>query len=214
MNKNQAVSSYLQYLPAIFHQDPFVGRFLLAFEAVLSGPGYADRAGLEELIGALPTYVDPQTTPSEFLPWLAGWVALSLRADWDADTKRKFIQEIVPLYRLRGTRAGLARMLKIYTGEDVAIDDDFDRPAHFFQVKLTLSEADPDRQRQKQAIARAIIDQEKPAHTFYALRVAVPTMRLVSLKLKQDEKDKPKLLCLGSIPPGVDGALTVLGTST
>jgi len=77
-----------------------------------------------------------------------------------------------------------------------------------------LSEADPDRQRQKQTIARAIIDQEKPAHTFYALRVAVPTMRLVSLKLKQDENDKPKLLCLGSIPPGVDGALTVLGTST
>jgi phage tail-like protein len=214
MNKDQAVSSYLQYLPAIFHQDPFVGRFLLAFEAVLSGPGYADQPGLQELVDDLPTYVDPQTTPSEFLPWLAGWVALSLRADWDADTKRRFIQEIVPLYRLRGTRAGLARMLKIYTGEDVAIDDDFDRPAHFFQVKLTLSEADPDRQRQKQAIARAIIDQEKPAHTFYALRVAVPTMRLVSLKLKQDEKDKPKLLCLGSIPPGVDGALTVLGTST
>jgi phage tail-like protein len=213
MNKNQAVSSYLQYLPAIFHQDPFIGRFLLAFEAVLSGPGYADQPGLEELIGDLPTYVDPQTTPEEFLPWLAGWVALSLRADWDADTKRRFIQEIVPLYRLRGTRAGLARMLKIYTGEDVAIDDDFDRPAHFFQVKLTLSEADPDRQRQKQAIARAIIDQEKPAHTFYALRVAVPTMRLVSLKLKQDENDKPKLLCLGSMAPGVDGARTVLGTS-
>src|SRR3954454_7287267 len=89
MNKDQAVSSYLQYLPAIFHQDPFIGRFLLAFEAVLSGPGYADQAGLEQLIGDLPAYVDPQTTPEEFLPWLAGWVALSLRADWDADTKRR-----------------------------------------------------------------------------------------------------------------------------
>jgi len=106
MNKDQAVSSYLQYLPAIFHQDPFVGRFLLAFEAVLSGPGYADQPGLQELVDDLPTYVDPQTTPSEFLPWLAGWVALSLRADWDADTKRRFIQEIVPLYRLRARGPG------------------------------------------------------------------------------------------------------------
>jgi phage tail-like protein len=214
MNKNQPASSYLQYLPAIFHQDPFVGRFLLAFEAILSGPGEAAQNGLEQTIGRLTDYVDPQTTPEEFLPWLAGWVALSLRADWDAATKRGFIQEIMPLYRLRGTRAGLARVLKIYTREDVAIDDDFEQPAHFFQVKLTLSDADPDRLRQKQEIARAIIDQEKPAHTFYALKVAVPTMRLVSLELKQQEGGKPKLLCLGSIPPGVDGALTLLGTST
>ena len=30
-----AVSSYLDYLPAPFHEDPFVGRFLLIFETIL-----------------------------------------------------------------------------------------------------------------------------------------------------------------------------------
>jgi phage tail-like protein len=199
------MSSYLEHLPPIFRQDPFVGRFLLAFEAVLSGPGPAGQPGLEEAIGRITDHVDPRTAPEEFLPWLAGWVALSLRADWDTATKRAFLQEIVPLYRLRGTRAGLQRMLEIYTREKVTIDDELDGPAHFFQVALTLSEPDPDHLRRKQEIARAIVDQEKPAHTFYALRVVVPTMRLVSLELQKQEGGTPPLLILGTN--------TLLGTS-
>jgi len=35
--KSKLVSSYLQYLPAILQEDPFMGRFLLAFEKILSG---------------------------------------------------------------------------------------------------------------------------------------------------------------------------------
>jgi phage tail-like protein len=204
---DRAASSYLQHLPAIFHDDPFVGRFLLAFETLLSGPDVAGQPGLETLIGRLADYFDPQTAPEEFLPWLAGWVALSLRADWDTATKRDFIEEVVPLYRLRGTQAGLQRLLEIYTRETVTIDDNFDDPAHFFQVKMILSDADPERMKGKQEIARAIIDQEKPAHTFYALKVAVPTMRLVSLARQAEEggDPPPPLLILGKN--------TVLGTS-
>jgi hypothetical protein len=141
------------------------------------------------------------TTEPEFLPWLAQWVALSLRADWDEDTKRRFIQQIVSLYRLRGTPAGLQRMLELYTRERVEVYDGFAAPAHFFQVQLTLNEADPELLRTKQQIARAIVDQEKPAHTFYALQVAVPTMRLVSVELQKREvaekKHPPPLLILG-----------------
>ena len=68
---------------------------------------------------------------------------------------------------------------------------------YFFQVQLTLSDADPTRLRATQEIARAIIDQEKPAHTFYALKVVIPTMRLVSEELKKAENDVPELLILG-----------------
>jgi phage tail-like protein len=199
----QASSSYLGHLPAIFRQDPFLGRFLLAFEQILTGGG-TDVAGLEATISRLADYLDPMTTEPEFLPWLAGWVTLSLRADWDEATKRGFIQRIVPLYRLRGTREGLRSMLELYTGEPVEVVDDLAEPPHFFEVRLTLSEADPDLLRSKQQIARAIIDQEKPAHTFYALQIAVPTMRLVSLELHQ-KTDAPLLIL---------GENTLLGTST
>lgn len=202
------MSTYLDHLPAFFREDPFAGRFLLAFEAVLTGGTRftdSDVEGLEQIVGRIADYLDPQTTPEDFLPWLAGWVALSLRADWDADTKRGFIREIVPLYRQRGTLASLQRMLEIYlrplgddvTRDDVVIFDEFDEPAHFFQVQLTLSDANPARLRGTQEIARAIIDQEKPAHTFYALKVVIPTMRLVSEELRKAENNVPELLILG-----------------
>jgi phage tail-like protein len=205
------VSGYLDYLPAVFREDPFAGRFLRAFEAMLTGVDGVE--GLEQIAGRIPDHLDPAKTPERFLSWLAGWVALSLRADWGEDTKRGFIQEIVPLYRQRGTLAGLKRMLEIYlrplgdkvSRDDVVIFDEFDAPAHFFQVQLTLSDADPKRVRATQEVARAIIDQEKPAHTFYALKVAIPTMRLVSEALKKAENDVPELLILGQN--------TTLGTS-
>lgn len=186
-------SGYLDYLPAVFRAEPFTGKFLLAFEAMLTGLG--GQAGLETVIGGIAGFFDPATTEPDFLPWLAGWVALSLRADWDEQTRRDFIGQIVPLYRLRGTRAGLQRVLELYTGERVEVFDSLARPPYFFEVQLTLSTADPLLLRLKQQIARAIIDQEKPAHTFYALRIVVPTMRLVSEKLH--ERTGAPLLILG-----------------
>ncbi len=202
------VSSYLDHLPAVFREDPFIGQFLRAFEAMLTGTNDVtglDVTGLEQIIGRIADYLDPRTAPEEFLPWLAGWVALSLRADWDADTKRGFIREVVPLYRQRGTLAGLRRMLEIYlrslgdevTRDDVVIFDEFEVPPHFFQVQLTLSGAYRTRLRATQEIARAIIDQEKPAHTCYALKVVIPTMRLVSEALRKAENNVPALLILG-----------------
>ena len=196
------MSDYLAYLPEVFREDPFAGRFLLAFQAVLTGTDEAE--GLEQIIGRTAAYLDPLTTGEEFLPWLAGWVALSLRADWDADTKRGFLREIVPLYRHRGTRAGLQRLLEIYlrplsdtvTRDDVVIFDELDGPPHFFEVRLTLGDADAARLRRTQETARAIIDREKPAHTCYALKVVIPTMRLVSEELREREGGVPELLIL------------------
>src|SRR5262245_41297213 len=146
--------------------------------------------------------LDPDSTEPEFLPWLANWVALSLRADWNVATRRSFIGQIVPLYGLRGTKEGLRRMLSLYTGREVEIDDGFDQLPHYFQVRLRLLVADPGLIRRTQQIARAIIDQEKPAHTFYALQIATPTMRLLSLELQEKERDPetdeaPPLLILG-----------------
>jgi hypothetical protein len=106
------VSQYLDYLPGIYQggSEPgkpnFLGRFLLAFEQLLTGlgdqavdaQGNALRAGLEELLDGIADpdrpgayllagserYFEPgpdldptQRAPADFLPWLAGWVALT-----------------------------------------------------------------------------------------------------------------------------------------
>ncbi|HEX4834357.1 MAG TPA: phage tail protein I [Trebonia sp.] len=197
--------TYLDYLPAAFAQGNFLPQFLLAFEAVLDGAADTREPGLQPQIDNLAQLFDPGATPAGFLPWLAGWAALSLRADWDEATTRGFLREVIPLYRQRGTLAGMQRILQIYlqplapdaTGNDVVVYDDFTDPPHYFQVQLTLRDADPDRLRLVEQVAIAIIDQEKPAHTFYALRVVIPTMRLVSLELRAAEDNVPDLLILG-----------------
>jgi phage tail-like protein len=194
MAENRRVSTYLVHLPALFQQeDAFVGQFLLAFERILSGlrPGdpedpFPAQSGLEEILDRIHTYfapgpgsADTQRAPKEFLPWLASWVALSLRDDWEEEAKRRFISRMVSLYQYRGTLRGLKELLETYTGEGATIYE-FDQPPHYFQIEMTLSEPTPAGLRRKEKIARAIIDQEKPAHTFYALRILVPTTRIVN----------------------------------
>jgi len=193
-------SSYLNYLPATLQANSELGEFLLAFEHLLSNSGtlladpiqirpspaaQPNPPGLEQVISLMPLYLDPNRTPEDFLPWLAGWVALSLRDDWEPAVKRRFVQNIVQLYRIRGTRAGLETMLKLYLNnpQEVVRIYEFDQPAHYFQVELELNSQDLEDYRRKEKVAIAIINQEKPAHTYYALRILMPTMRIVSEEL-------------------------------
>ena len=63
---SERVSRYLDYLPAILQEDPFIGRFLLAFERILSGLAprdpndpIPDQLALEEYINRIHTYFNP-----------------------------------------------------------------------------------------------------------------------------------------------------------
>ncbi len=143
------MSAYLDYLPAVFREDAgadgpnVLGRFLLAFEKVLTGLGDVDEPGLEEKLegitdpvsgavrlGGVQRYFDPgpslpdeQRAPREFLDWLARWVGLSLRADLDELRQRDFIARAASLYRLRGTRHGLEEVIRIHTRLGATIDE-------------------------------------------------------------------------------------------
>ena len=208
--KENQVSSYLEHLPAVFQQEAgkggisFIGRFLLAFENILSGLGREDEKGLEEKIDTIHTYFDPDKTPSEFLPWLAGWVALRLRDDWREDDKRQIMREIVSMYRKRGTREGLQWALHAFTkanlkwtpdlkveidelntpfqigvhstiGEDSRLDGG---PPNFFKVKVPLKMRNPKKIRQHYEVISSIINAEKPVHTYYELELMTLTMQI------------------------------------
>ena len=200
-------SRYLAYLPAVYRDNAFLGRFLLAFERMLTDGDEGERA-LEQVIAGLDRYFRPyapddevRQAPADFLPWLAGWVSFSLREDWDEATRRRFISEMASLYRRRGTREGLLRMLQIYLGEathiaiyDTAADFNFEPPPHFFLVEIRQKDRDPAAVRHKERVAMAIIDREKPAHTVYALQITVPTMRLLSPSLSERLGEAPLIL--------------------
>ncbi|CAG1003495.1 hypothetical protein MYXO_03212 [Myxococcaceae bacterium] len=215
-------SRYLDYLPAVYQQDAvagqpnLLGRFLLAFEQVLTGLGDENEPGLEEILDGIidpvggatklvgvqrhfdpgPNLPDRHRAPAEFLEWLSGWVALSLRADLDEVQQRDFIAQAVSLYRLRGTRQGLEKLVGIYTRLGVTVDElntpfqigihstigvdtllDGGAP-HFFRVLVHVPIPDPEQLRRYREVAEAIIDIEKPAHTYYELDLETPQLQI------------------------------------
>ena len=215
-----APSKLLDYLPAIYHDQEFLAAYLAAFEKILigrndgvtipPGNGGAESRSLEETIDAIPTLFDPTGsgdgayTPKDFLPWLAGWAALSLRADLDEGDQRGFIANIIQIYRRRGTKDNLIDLLKLFTKTTPEIDenavpsDDFKKqfpqfntdtqPLHFFKVLVWLTDPLPETVQLKRNIAHALIEMEKPAHTFYELETKFASMRIG--KDYQDHDDK------------------------
>lgn len=211
------VSGYLAHLPAILHQGSFMGRFLLAFEAVLSGnvkepDGYAEELplGLEAVLDDIASYFTPEEAPEGFLPWLSQWVARSISDDWSVETTRAMLSQAVALYKTRGTRQGIQDVLNVCLGTSSSLSgatvtevNDDARP-HYFEVTLVVTERNPSELAKKARQVRAIVDQEKPAHTYYSLTIQYP-----GLRINNDPAGYP------DIGPGVIiGETTVLGTMT
>jgi len=182
-------SRYLQYLPVPLQQgdlqeNGFLGRFLLAFECLLTGlEGRTEPEGIEQKLDRIHTWFEPGKAPEDFLPWLASWVAVSLRDEWPLEAKRKFIQRAVSLHRIRGTPQGLKAMLDTFLEHlpEVGAVQVFEReafPAHFFLVSLTLRDRTPARLNALEQLVHLLIEEQKPAHTFYGLEIKFPTMQI------------------------------------
>ena len=151
-------SRWLQYLPYIYSEDEFLGRYLLIFED-LFGP-------LDQIVTHFDLFLDPRTAPESFLSELARWLGLVLDDRWPAERRRAILQSAVELYDFRGTKKGLARLLEASTDCRVEIAEDTDGP-HSFRVTLTPANGQPVDER----MVRHLIETNKPAHTVYRLEV-------------------------------------------
>ena len=159
-----SASRLLSYLPDIYSDGRGGGLFLDGFLRIFDSIWEP----LERQIDYLYAYFDPRLTPSDFLPWLGTWVDLILDENWPEARRRNLIQHAVELYRRRGTAGALRDYLTIFTGiqPEILEDGDAANPFHFtvsFRVNDPAA-LDQDRVRQ-------IIEEEKPAHTTYALKV-------------------------------------------
>ena len=170
-------SSYLKYLPALYSESEFIGRFLLIFESVL-GP-------LEEMIDNLAYYLDPGICPEEMLPWLASWMRLGLDESWPVERRRELVKSAAWLFQWRGTRRGLREFLRLYTGVEPVIAEDFGGitlgdeselgrntvlgGGNHYVFTVTFEVEDPEMIKVDRV--RTIIETEKPAHAGYVLQV-------------------------------------------
>ncbi len=111
--------SYLRYFPAIYRDDPIKRAFLENFLALYES--FFDDT--ERDIRRLSRLFDAQGAPSEFLSWLAGWLALDLDEHWSEDKQRTAIAKAFDLYGRRGTATGLRESLRFFAGVDAHIEE-------------------------------------------------------------------------------------------
>jgi phage tail-like protein len=185
-------AAYLRHLPALYERDPLMGRFLMLFESFW-GP-------IDMQVSNISDYFDPMLMPLQMVRWMGERLDLEILPDWPESTQRRMLANAVGLYRKRGTRAGLQRLLEIYSGGQVVINEH--RADNFrlgksarlgqgialgsgnqpfsFAVRITLPPIDgaalPPAEIERQRDVRirrlrALIDAEKPAHVTYTLDV-------------------------------------------
>lgn len=213
MTNNSASSNrsdYINFLPEIFRKrketdrEEFIEQFLKVFQKVLSGidddigPSEqgADFKGVSQILDSLADFFDPYSTREDFLDWLASWVGLVLNEGWDESKKREIISKIIPLYRLRGTLAGINNFVNIYVGSGVTVSEfkgsfpvgysrvggdtviGGEMKPYCFKVNANLIEKTPEEIRRKLASINRIINTIKPVHTTHFMEYSTPTLRI------------------------------------
>jgi len=190
-------SRLLEYLPSIYEQDNFMGRFLMLFESYWKP--------IDRQISGIHNYFDPDLTPAAFLPWLASWFDLVLDQFWAENQQRELLNIVMWLYRRRGTRVALQRYLEIFTRHPVDILEKRAKNMslgkgarlgagvalgtgnmpHTFTVRVQLDPILPPPdldegaaakevarlEKQRLALINRMIIGEKPAHTSYRLEI-------------------------------------------
>jgi phage tail-like protein len=151
-------SRWLQYLPYIYSEDDFLGRYLLIFEDLFGS--------LDQIAAHFDLYLSPRTAPESYLSVLADWLGLVLDERWPAERRRAVLESAVELYDFRGTKRGLIKLLEASTDCRVEIEENVDGP-HSFRVML---EPGGDQHIDEQMI-RHLIETNKPAQTVYSLHL-------------------------------------------
>jgi phage tail-like protein len=161
-------------LPGIYSEGDFGMRFVSGFEALLDP--------LVAALDNLPEHFDPVYAPRDVLDLLTEWLGLEHDEARSGEERRQIVRMAPELMRRRGTKAGLELALKLaFPGVPFRVEDSggvtwslkldepesSDPPAFVVYCDVPLAPA------RSGAVAR-LIDQAKPAHVTYRLRVKAP----------------------------------------
>jgi phage tail-like protein len=161
-------------MPGIYQDEDFGMRFLAGLEELLD-PVLA-------LLDALPQHLSPDLAPADVLELVTGWLGIQLNESQPTFERREIVRHASELGRRRGTRRGLelalslgfpALPLRVEDGGGVEYATDPEKlpeaPAPAFVVYC-----DRHIPEERQAAVARLIEQVKPAHVSYRLRVKAP----------------------------------------
>jgi phage tail-like protein len=166
--------SYLRDgLPSLYSEGDFGMRFVGALESVLDP--------IVAILDALPEPFQPDYAPRDILNLLGHWLGVTLDETQPINVQRDTIRQAAELGRRRGTKGGLELALSLaFPDVPLRVEDDggvvwsvggqaVEAKAPQFVVYCDK----PVDEKTQAAIARCI-EQFKPVHTAYRLRVRAP----------------------------------------
>lgn len=107
-------SLYLNFLPSLYQEVDFIGRFLKIFETTFEP--------CVQQFKLLCYYLNPLTAPEAMLDFLAHWVGWIRSPYISIERQRYLIRQAITIYRWRGTKKGLRFYIHLYTG--LPLDED------------------------------------------------------------------------------------------
>lgn len=114
--------SFVDYLPEVYkesiEQDSFLERFIGIFQSI-----YVD---IEDKIDQTPIKFDAEITSKEFLDWLSDWISIQDPAIWGEKKLRRLVKEAVKIYKMKGTKRAVSKIVQEYTGIEPIIVEQFD----------------------------------------------------------------------------------------
>jgi phage tail-like protein len=157
-------------LPAMYQDGDFGMRFVGALEAVLDP--------IVAVLDALPAHFSPDHAPRDILNLLASWMGVDLDESQSLRDRRELVRQAAELSRRRGTRRGIELALKLgFPALPLRVEDhggvtwkadDVSRESPPASFVVYCDKPIPE---ETQAAVARCIEQYKPVHTTYRLRV-------------------------------------------
>lgn len=159
-------SRYLEFLPALFTESEFLGRYLMIFETLWEP--------LQQRQDHLHMYFNAGTAPEGMLAWLGQWLDIEFDPYWPEQRKRLWLKEAMQLVQWRGTRYGLRRALELGAGITPIFETDPNRP---YFLRVILAEPGESNEGVTQDSILLLLKNHMPAHVLYEVKfVPAPTL--------------------------------------
>ena len=172
---------FIHELPSLLQEDPFCDRLTRGFDSVV--------APIYSALDCWDSYLDADLAPDDFIDWLASWVGVEIDEHWPLERRRRLIKEIVVLYRIRGTSAGLASHVNLYAGVTPEILENggclWSQEANTplpgsADAHLTVRLRVPDPDAINRATIERIVAASRPAHLAVSVEVLTETGRVIA----------------------------------
>ncbi len=159
-------------LPALYQDGDFGMRFVGALESVLDP--------IVAIIDALPAHFNPDHAPRDLLNLLSAWLGIEVDESQPLPERRRLVREAAELSRRRGTVRGLELALQLsFPGVPLRVEDNGgvtwgDQAREESSAGSFVVYCDKPIPETTQAGVARCIEQYKPVHTTYRLRVKAP----------------------------------------